>query len=102
MAWSTREIAQLAGTTVRAVRYYHQVGLLKEPLRCRNGDEQDGVNHLVRTVRIRRLTELGFSLEQIAELGQDDERPHDALRHLGTALVPEQAGLPLRTDSCAC
>ncbi|WP_433560110.1 MerR family DNA-binding transcriptional regulator [Pseudonocardia xinjiangensis] len=28
MAWSTRELADLAGTTVRAVRHYHDVGLL--------------------------------------------------------------------------
>jgi hypothetical protein len=25
VAWSTREIAELAGTTVRAVRHYHEV-----------------------------------------------------------------------------
>jgi hypothetical protein len=31
MAWSTRELAELAGTTLRAVRHYHEVGLLAEP-----------------------------------------------------------------------
>jgi DNA-binding transcriptional MerR regulator len=102
MAWSTREIAQLAGTTVRAVRYYHQVGLLEEPRRCSNGYEQYGVTHLVRTVRIRRLTELGFSLEQVAEMGQDDRYPHDVLRHLDTAVVPAQTRQLLGTEGCAC
>ncbi len=82
MAWSTREMAQLAGTTVRAVRHYHQVGLLEEPRRCANGYKQYGVTHLLRTLRIRRLTDLGFSLTQVAEMGDDDQFPHDALRHL--------------------
>jgi DNA-binding transcriptional MerR regulator len=89
MVWSTREIAQLAGTTVRAVRYYHQVGLLEEPHRRSNGYKQYGVAHLVRTVRIRRLAELGFSLEQVAEMGEDDQYPHDALRQLDTELAQE-------------
>lgn len=86
MAWSTREMAELAGTTVRAVRHYHQVGLLEEPRRCSNGYKQYGVAHLLRTLRIRRLTDLGFSLTQVAEMGDDDQFPHAALRHLDTEL----------------
>ncbi|MEQ3553652.1 WhiB family transcriptional regulator [Pseudonocardia nematodicida] len=37
VAWSTRQLAELAGTTVRAVRHYHEVGLLDEPARRANG-----------------------------------------------------------------
>ena len=48
MAWSTRQIADLAGTSVRAVRHYHEVGLLAEPERRSNGYKQYGVAHLVR------------------------------------------------------
>ena len=33
MGWSTREVAQLAGTTLRTVRHYHEIGLLDEPER---------------------------------------------------------------------
>ena len=33
MAWSTRQLAELAGTSLRAVRHYHDVGLLPEPER---------------------------------------------------------------------
>src|SRR5204863_5377681 len=40
MAWSTREIAELAGTSLRAVRHYHEVGLLAEPERRANGYKQ--------------------------------------------------------------
>ena len=87
MAWSTRELAQLAGTTVRAVRHYHAVGLLEEPDRRSNGYKQYGVAHLVRTVRIRRLTDLGFSLAQVADMGDADEYPDEALEQLHTDLV---------------
>ncbi|MFF8092542.1 MerR family transcriptional regulator [Streptomyces sp. NPDC016675] len=68
MTWSTREMAELAGTSLRAVRHYHDVGLLDEPERRSNGYKQYGVSHLVRLLRIKRLTALGFSLSQIAEM----------------------------------
>lgn len=39
-----------------------------------------GVAHLVRLLRIQRLTDLGFSLAQIAEMGAADEHPGKAFR----------------------
>ncbi len=87
MAWSTRELAELAGTTVRAVRHYHEIGLLEEPRRRANGYKQYGVAHLVRTLRIKRLADLGFSLPQIAELGDADQHPQEALRRLDARLA---------------
>ncbi|MGD9529731.1 MerR family transcriptional regulator [Pseudonocardia sp.] len=87
MAWSTRELAQLAGTTVRAVRHYHDVGLLEEPRRRANGYKQYRVAHLVRLLRIKRLADLGFTLPQIAELGDADRHPREALRTLDSHLA---------------
>jgi DNA-binding transcriptional MerR regulator len=87
MTWSTRELADLAGTTLRAVRHYHKVGLLDEPRRCANGYKQYSVAHLVRTLRIKRLADLGFSLSQIAELGAADQHPREALRGLEAHLA---------------
>lgn len=87
VAWSTREIAELAGTSLRAVRHYHQVGLLDEPERRSNGYKQYGVAHLVRLVRIKRLVDLGFSLPQIAAMGDTDEHPEQALRLLDAELT---------------
>lgn len=87
VAWSTREIAELAGTSLRAVRHYHQVGLLAEPQRRSNGYKQYGVDHLVRLVRIKRLTDLGFSLPQIAAMGDADDHPEQALRDLDAELA---------------
>ncbi|TQM02143.1 MerR family transcriptional regulator [Pseudonocardia kunmingensis] len=87
MAWSTREIAELAGTSVRAVRHYHDVGLLEEPERRVNGYKQYGVTHLVRVLRIKRLSDLGFSLSQIAAMGDADNHPEEALRTLDAELA---------------
>ncbi|THV36477.1 MerR family transcriptional regulator [Glycomyces buryatensis] len=87
MAWSTREIAELAGTSLRAVRHYHEVGLLDEPERLPNGYKQYGVAHLVRLLRIKRLVDLGFSLPQIADVGDDDHHPEEALRNLDAELA---------------
>lgn len=87
MAWSTRELAELAGTSLRAVRHYHQIGLLEEPERRSNGYKQYGVAHLVRLVRIKRLVDLGFSLPQIAEMGDTDDHPEQALRELDAELA---------------
>lgn len=87
MGWSTRELAELAGTSLRSVRHYHEVGLLAEPRRHGNGYKQYGVGHLVRLLRIKRLTHLGFSLAQIGELGDGDEHPTTALRALDDDLA---------------
>ncbi|ANY07091.1 MerR family transcriptional regulator [Pseudonocardia sp. HH130630-07] len=87
MAWSTREVAELAGTSLRAVRHYHEVGLLPEPERRTNGYKQYGVSHLVRLLRIKRLTDLGFSLAQIEAMGDEDQHPEEALRTLDAELA---------------
>jgi DNA-binding transcriptional MerR regulator len=87
VGWSTRQLAELAGTTLRTIRHYHDVGLLAEPERRANGYKSYGVTHLVRVLRIKRLTDLGLSLTQIAELGDADEHPEEALRELDAELA---------------
>ncbi|QAY73428.1 MerR family transcriptional regulator [Agromyces protaetiae] len=72
MTWSTRELADLAGTTVNTVRHYHVLGLLAEPSRRYNGYKQYRVEHLVRLLRLRRLSELGVPLAQIGSAGESD------------------------------
>ena len=68
MAWSTRELAELAGVSPRAIRHWHDMRILPVPSRRANGYKQYGNGHLVRVLRIKRLTDLGFRLEQIGEL----------------------------------
>ena len=54
------EIAALIGVTPRAVRHYHHLGLLPEPVRRSNGYREYGIRDAVLLARIRRLTELGL------------------------------------------
>ena len=70
MAWSTRELANLVGTTVNTIRHYHRLGLLDVPEREYNGYKQYEVRHLVRLLRIRRLVSLGVPLSQIGEVSR--------------------------------
>ena len=65
VTWSTRELADLAGTTVNAVRHYHSLGLLEAPDRKYNGYKQYRVHHLVRLIQVRRIAELGVPLAQV-------------------------------------
>lgn len=68
MSWSTRELAELAGVSVRAIRHWHDLGLLPEPDRRANGYKQYVGQHLVLVLRIKRLTGLGFTLDRVGEL----------------------------------
>lgn len=79
MTWSTREIADLAGTTVNTVRHYHRVGLLELPQRTSNGYKQYTVRHLVRLLQIRRLRDLGVPLDSIDVVGDEGGAAMDAL-----------------------
>ncbi|KJQ52674.1 MerR family transcriptional regulator [Microbacterium sp. SA39] len=72
MAWSTRELAELAGTTLNAVRHYHRVGILDEPDRTSNGYKQYEVRHLTRLILIRRLRDMGVPLDRIEQASCPD------------------------------
>ncbi|MFJ8795750.1 MerR family transcriptional regulator [Streptomyces sp. NPDC102462] len=87
MAWSTRQLADIAGTTVKAVRHYHRIGLLDEPERAPNGYKQYRPAHLVRLLQIKRMRSLGVSLAQIGARGRADEKPDEAIRVLDAELA---------------
>ncbi|WP_197429704.1 MerR family transcriptional regulator [Auraticoccus cholistanensis] len=62
------QLAELAGVTVRTVRYYHQRGLLPEPGRDASGYRRYTSAHLIRLLRIRGLTEIGIPLTEVDRL----------------------------------
>ncbi|MCQ0022528.1 MerR family transcriptional regulator [Streptomyces somaliensis DSM 40738] len=66
------EIARLAGVSTRAVRHYHHIGLLPEPPRLGNGYREYALRDAVLLVRVRRLTELGLSLDEVRDVLADD------------------------------
>ncbi|WP_454119108.1 MerR family transcriptional regulator [Microbacterium lacticum] len=67
----SNELARLAGVTVRALRHYHQVGVLAEPDRRSNGYREYDVHDLIRVLRIKRLASLGIPLERMPDLLDD-------------------------------
>jgi DNA-binding transcriptional MerR regulator len=70
LAPALRSLEPLAadGTTVRAVRHYHAIGLLPEPERDHSGYRRYGSTALLRLLRVRRMRDLGLPLERIADL----------------------------------
>lgn len=62
------QLASYAGVTIRAVRHYHQVGLLPEPERDASGYRTYDANAVVRLIRIRTLAEAGVPLARVQEL----------------------------------
>ena len=87
MAWSTRELANLAGTTVNTIRHYHRLGLLDVPERRYNGYKEYEVRHLVRLLRIRRMVDLGVPLSQIGSVSAGGDSTPDSLRALDAELA---------------
>ena len=64
------DVAKLAGTTPRTIRYYEEIGLLPAA-----GDREPGVHRTYDAADVERLTELlrlkdllGVSLEELKEL----------------------------------
>lgn len=66
------ELAAAVGITTRAVRHYHRIGLLPEPPRQPNGYREYALRDAVELARIRRLTELGLSLDEVKDVLADD------------------------------
>ncbi|SNT21712.1 MerR family transcriptional regulator [Rhodococcoides kyotonense] len=64
-------LAQAAGTTPRAVRHYHRLGLLPEPTRTSSGYRDYSMSDLVRLMRIRRLASSGVPLGAVAAMTTD-------------------------------
>ena len=67
LTWSTQAISDLVGITVRTLRYYHQIGLLREPKRTTKGLLYDET-HLLTLLRIKRFSMISLTLDEIADI----------------------------------
>ena len=72
--YSTGEFAKLAGVTIRTIRYYDKIGLLKPTMILENGYRRYCNQDLITLQKILCLKELGFSLEEIYPLIQDNDQ----------------------------
>lgn len=62
------QLAAYAGVTVRAVRHYHQIGLLPEPERDASGYRRYGATAVVSLIKIRTLANAGVPLSQVGQM----------------------------------
>ncbi|MFF5443432.1 MerR family transcriptional regulator [Streptomyces sp. NPDC012888] len=97
------EIAGLVGLTTRAVRHYHHVGLLPEPERRANGYRSYTVRDAVLLARVRRLTELGLSLDEVRDVLADDAGRElaEVLEELDADLARQEAEIRGRRERLA-
>jgi DNA-binding transcriptional MerR regulator len=90
--FTTRQAAELAGVTVRAIRHYQQIGLLSEPTKTSRGSVYSA-EHVLRLLRIRRLTAMGLTLEEAADTLANPASPKSTriLAELDRALADRAA-----------
>ena len=96
-----KEMADLAGTTTRTVRYYHRVGLLPVPPVVA-GHRDYGIEHLARLLRIRWLAESGIPLGKIPQiLPERPDQPIDAIEaDLLATRAQIEARMAVLRDQC--
>ncbi|WP_138945647.1 MerR family transcriptional regulator [Plantibacter sp. M259] len=90
--------AAFVGTTPRAIRHYHQIGLLPEPERGSDDRRRYGYDEMIRLLWIRRMADAGIALDDIRDAFADGitDTDDDVARILGRlegSLVARQAEL---------
>jgi DNA-binding transcriptional MerR regulator len=84
------QLAAYAGVTVRAVRHYHQIGLLPEPERDASGYRRYGARAVVSLIKIRTLANAGVPLSQIGQMLEADAPAFaEAVRRIDSRLREE-------------
>ena len=74
------EVAAMAGVTVRTLHHYDRIGLLSPSARSSAGYRLYAPDDLDRLHQVLLYRELGFSLEDVADLLADDADPEAHLR----------------------
>lgn len=82
-------VAKLAGVTVRTLRHYHQIGLLREPRRSANGYRDYSVEDLATVVRIHRFAELGIPLAEVGRVLNDAQAANALLEQIDMQAASE-------------
>ena len=97
------ELAALVGVSTRTVRHYHRLGLLPEPARLVNGYREYRLRDAVVLARVRRLAELGLSLDEIRDVLADDQgrELREVLLELDADLARQQAAIAARRERLA-
>ncbi|MGC5015017.1 MerR family transcriptional regulator [Streptosporangium sp. DT93] len=97
------ELAALVGVSTRTVRHYHHLGLLPEPVRRANGYRTYRLRDAVVLARVRRLAELGLSLDEIRDVLADDRgrELREVLLELDADLAGQERAIAARRERLA-
>jgi DNA-binding transcriptional MerR regulator len=90
------DAAAFAGTTPRAIRHYHQIGLLPEPARGTDNRRRYGYDDMIRLLWIRKMAETGISLDDMRPAFEDTPDIGDALARLDETLAAQEADIKRR------
>jgi DNA-binding transcriptional MerR regulator len=85
------DAAAFAGITPRAIRHYHQIGLLPEPERGADGRRRYGYDEMIRLLWIRKMADAGIALDDIRDAFADPAAT-------GTDSDPDVAGILERLE----
>ncbi|HEY7783031.1 MAG TPA: MerR family transcriptional regulator [Ktedonobacterales bacterium] len=81
MTYTVGQVAKLAGVTVRALRHYDDLGLLRPDVRLKNGYRGYSVDDIERLQRILCYRQLGFPLDAVKAIIDDPRTdPNEHLR----------------------
>lgn len=70
-------VAEQTGLSVRTLRHYEDVGLVRPSARSAGGFRLYTADDVARLLLIRRMKPLGFTLEEMGRLLVHGERPSD-------------------------
>jgi DNA-binding transcriptional MerR regulator len=90
------DAAAFAGTTPRAIRHYHQIGLLPEPERGADGRRRYGYDDVIRLLWIRRMAEAGIGLDDVRAAFDDARDVEESLGRLEETLAAKEADIKRR------
>ena len=81
------EFTRLAGVTQRTLRHWRKLGLLSDVGVSENGYFDYTVRDLVKVLRIKNLSALGFSLAQVKEMLAENGDDAQAIAALDASLA---------------
>ncbi|WSL51653.1 MerR family transcriptional regulator [Streptomyces sp. NBC_01725] len=71
------DAAAFAGSTPRAIRHYHEIGLLPEPERGGDDRRRYGYEDMIRLLWIRKMADAGIALDDIRDAFTTDTASAD-------------------------
>ncbi|MGA5420289.1 MerR family transcriptional regulator [Streptomyces lavendulocolor] len=87
------DAAAFAGTTPRAIRHYHAIGLLAEPERGSDDRRRYGYDDMIRLLWIRKTADAGISLDDIRAGFEGTTGVEQSLARLEETLASKAAAI---------